>query len=196
MISKLILVLPTLVTLMGIMLKKRIASVRAQLKHLKVVVLTEEMPALLRNPRCRTVDTIIIIGSEVVFPSLTLVLGTPVCVLLIRAERPFRATDECFLWCTFFLDRSIDGRSVSVISESELDRSVVGVVDPDDHKQTIREVDPSAMMGVGDMGLPGQNDSTQSSASSEYVISLTCSTRRPSIVPWRTVPFDRKALQT
>ena len=72
----------------------------------------------------------------------------------------------------------------------------MGVVDPDDHKQTIREVDPSAMMGVGDMGQPGLNDSTQNSASSEYVIPLTCSTRRPSIVPWRTVPFDGKALQT
>ena len=77
MISKLILVLPTLVMLMGIMLKRCIASVRAQLKHLKVVVLTKEMPALLRNPCCRTVDTIIITRSEVAFPSLTLVLGTP-----------------------------------------------------------------------------------------------------------------------
>ena len=41
------------------------------------------------------------------------------------------------------------------------------------------------MVGVGDVGLPSLDVFTQSSASSEYVMSLTPSTRMPSIVLWR-----------
>ena len=82
---------------------------------------------------------------------------------------------------------------VSVVSESELDRSVVGVADPDDQKQTIREVDLGCILTqltftnsrsstMGNVGLPGLDVSTQSSTSSG-VVPLTCSTRRASIVP-------------
>ena len=39
------------------------------------------------------------------------------------------------------------------------------------------------MVEVDDVGLPGLDVSTLSSASSGYVMPLTCFTRRPSIVP-------------
>jgi len=104
-------------------------------------------------------------------------------------------------------------RGVSMVSESGLDRSFVGVAGPElsntedprswsrlysmpftfaNSRSSTMDMSRwgnSTTVEVGDVGLPGLEVSTPRSASSEYVMPLTCSTRRPSMVPrWRTVP--------